>query len=331
MAKTMFGKERSPLKGKAISLDSSLLYVADGNNFLHRAKHAMKDKPVMWNDFNTSYMRGFLNILGAELLQFQPTHLAVVFDGDGEGFRKELWPTYKANRESHQNAAAGIVDNISITMRESMNNLRDFLAHLGIKCLQLRDVEGDDVIKSVVTLTNELPTIVSSNDKDILQLLKRRVSLVSTHWGLVTPDVLASKWGLKPKQVVDYLAMMGDSIDNYHGVRGVGPKYAVAILKEFGDVATFLAMVKKDHPLFKFKAKIEDSDFKIFRQLAKLVAYDLEDPEEEGRILTIDDFKLGEPDKEAITEWLESFGIRKYSPYISKVLGLTEGRVKRLF
>jgi len=208
------------------------LVLVDGSSYLYRAFHAIPQLNTAAGQ-PTNAVLGVVNMLYKLLDDYAPAEMAVVFDAPGKTFRKDLYAQYKANR-------AAMPDEL----RAQVDPLLEAIAAMGIPLLRIEGVEADDVIGTLAreASTAGRDTVISTGDKDLAQLVDERVTLVNTmdNTKLDRAGVQA-KFGVTPEQIVDYLALVGDSSDNIPGVSGVGPKTAAKWLGQYGDVETLKA------------------------------------------------------------------------------------------
>ncbi len=208
------------------------LVLIDGSSYLYRAFHAL---PPLTNEHGepTGALFGVVNMLKSILAE-KPDYVAYVVDASGPTFRDELDPTYKANR-------APMPDEL----RAQVEPLCNIVRALGISIINVPGVEADDVIGTLALrgFDEGLDVIVSTSDKDFAQLVRdpvdgRGVALVNTMSGsrLDTTQRVIEKFGVRPDQIIDYLALMGDSVDNIPGVEKCGPKTAAKWLAEYGSL-----------------------------------------------------------------------------------------------
>jgi DNA polymerase-1 len=213
------------------------LVLIDGSSYLYRAFHAL---PPLTNEHGepTGALFGVVNMLKSILAE-KPDYVAYVVDASGPTFRDELDPTYKANR-------APMPDEL----RAQVEPLCKMVHALGITILNVPGVEADDVIGTLALrgFDEGLDVIVSTSDKDFAQLVRdpvdgRGVALVNTMSGsrLDTTQRVVEKFGVRPDQIVDYLALMGDTVDNIPGVEKCGPKTAAKWLAEYGTLDGVIA------------------------------------------------------------------------------------------
>lgn len=203
---------------------SKKFVVVDGSSYLFRAYHALP--PLMTSTgIPTGAAYGVINMIKKLRVDEAPDYFAVVFDTKGKNFRHELYPEYKANRPAMPEELATQIE-----------PLHDIIKALGIPLLAIEGFEADDVIGTLAAIAKAhgLKTIISTGDKDFAQLVDDDVVLVNTMSGsrLDIPGV-RTKFGVNPNQIVDYLSLIGDSVDNVPGIPKVGPKTAAKWLNEY--------------------------------------------------------------------------------------------------
>jgi len=202
----------------------SLLLLVDGSSYLYRAFHAL---PPLTNKKGTptGAVYGVLRMVRKLIDEEQPDYIAVIFDAKGKTFRHDMYKQYKANRPPMPD-----------DLRVQIEPLHELIKALGIPLLTINNVEADDVIGTLATFANikNHRVLISTGDKDMAQLVNDRVSLINTmndsHMDI---QGVIEKFGVEPHQVIDYLALMGDKVDNIPGVPGVGPKTAVKWLQQY--------------------------------------------------------------------------------------------------
>ncbi len=215
------------------------LFLIDGYALIYRAFFAFVNRPLTNSKGeNTSAPWGFANFLFRIREEHAPDYLAVVFDA-GMSEREELYPEYKATREK-----------MPAELAESLPRIREFVAGMNDEVVELEGFEADDVIGTLALKATEagLETVIVSGDKDFYQLIGPRVSLLNPGRGgptgvqeeWVGPSNASDRLGVPPHQVVDFLALIGDSSDNVPGAPGIGPKTAVKLLEEYGSLDALL-------------------------------------------------------------------------------------------
>ncbi len=214
------------------SVSDSPLVLVDGSSYLYRAFHAI---PMLSTKSGepTNAVLGVVNMLYKLLDDLKPTRMAVVFDAPGKTFRSELYAEYKANRPPMPDE-----------LRSQVTPLLEAIEAMGIPLLRIEGVEADDVIGTLARAAAGAgsATVISTGDKDLAQLVDGHVTLVNT-MDNTTLDRrgVEQKFGVTPEQITDYLALVGDPIDNIPGIAGVGPKTAAKWLQQFRDLETLKA------------------------------------------------------------------------------------------
>jgi DNA polymerase-1 len=227
-------RKKAPASAPAVKPEAGdkPLVLVDGSSYLYRAFHAM---PALTNSRGvpTGAVYGVVNMLRRLLSDYDPEYMAVVFDAPGKTFRDDLFAEYKAQRPPMPDELVAQIEPIHAIIRA-----------LGLPLLQVEGVEADDVIG---TLAHEAArtgrdTLISTGDKDMAQLVNTHIRLVDTmkdamydHAGVVT------RFGVEPGQIIDYLALVGDTSDNIPGVPGVGPKTAAKWLQQYGTLDAIVA------------------------------------------------------------------------------------------
>ena len=205
------------------------LLLVDGSSYLYRAYHAMGQNLSAPDGAPTGAMYGVLNMLRRLRADYVHDYCAVVFDAKGKNFRHEMFPDYKATRPPMPD-----------DLRPQAEALPDLVRLMGWPVLVIPQVEADDVIGTLAKMASEAGwnVVVSTGDKDMAQLVNERVTLVNTMSG-ETLDIegVKEKFGVRPDQIRDYLALMGDKVDNVPGVEKCGPKTAVKWLEAYGSLA----------------------------------------------------------------------------------------------
>ncbi|WP_277751554.1 5'-3' exonuclease H3TH domain-containing protein, partial [Pseudomonas sp. Sample_11] len=197
------------------------LVLVDGSSYLYRAFHALPPLTTS-KGLPTGAVKGVLNMLKSLRKQYPDSPFAVVFDAKGGTFRDEMYAEYKANRPSMPD-----------DMRVQIEPLHQSVIALGFPLLCVDGVEADDVIGTLArsSAAADRPVIISTGDKDMAQLVDGHITLVNTMSGSsMDVEGVKEKFGVAPEQIIDYLALMGDSSDNIPGVPGIGPKTASGLL-----------------------------------------------------------------------------------------------------
>ena len=203
---------------------NNLFVVVDGSSYLFRAYHAL---PPLTNFTGepTGAIVGVINMLNKLLVDHPPTHVAVVFDAPGKTFRNDLYPEYKAHRPP-------MPDDLRVQIEPLQQIIRD----MGLPMLIESGVEADDVIGTLAAEATRMSmqTLISTGDKDLMQLVNEHVTLINT-MGDIRTDAqgVMDKFGVRPEQIIDFLALVGDTADNIPGVSKCGPKTAAKWLAQY--------------------------------------------------------------------------------------------------
>ncbi len=209
--------------------DAATLLLVDGMAAVYRAFFAIRNLKNS-SGVPTNAVFGFVRMLEQLVKAWRPTHLAVVFDGGLPAERLELVSDYKANRPPMPDA-----------LRAQLDSINEYLDAASIPNVRLDSCEADDVIATIAAQAAEScsRTLLATHDKDLFQLVNENTLIVPLAGKpeAMGPDEVAAKTGVRPEQIVDWLALIGDSADNIKGVPGVGPKTATKLLTEFGDVS----------------------------------------------------------------------------------------------
>jgi len=208
------------------------LVLVDASGYLFRAYHAL---PKLTNSSGeaTGALVGVLSMLRKLIDEERPDYIGVVFDASGPTFRDAIYEDYKANRPPMPD-----------DLREQLEPLKAIIRAMGLPLLEVPDVEADDVIGTLATraAAEGIPALISTGDKDMAQLVDDRITLVNTMSDTVLdPAGVNDKFGVPPERIVDYLSLVGDSVDNIPGVPKCGPKTAVKWINEYGDLDGVIA------------------------------------------------------------------------------------------
>jgi DNA polymerase-1 len=220
------------------------LVLVDGSSYLFRAYYALPDLATS-DGFPTGAIRGVIAMLRKLAKDYDGSPIAVVFDAPGKTFRDDLYSEYKANRASTPD-----------DLKQQIAPIHDIIRAMGLPLIVESGVEADDVIGTLALQATQgkRETVVSTGDKDMAQLVSDHVTLVNTMTETTMDrDGVQEKFGVAPEQIIDYLALMGDTVDNIPGVPKVGPKTAAKWLAEHGDLDTIMAQAET------FKGKIGEN------------------------------------------------------------------------
>ncbi len=206
------------------------LLLVDGSSYLYRAFHALPPLSTSRGE-PTGAVHGVAAMLKRLLKDHAPAYLAVVFDAKGKTFRDDLYPQYKAHRPAMPDE-----------LRAQIEPLHALVRAMGLPLLAVEAVEADDVIATLATQASAagIATLIASGDKDLAQLVDERVRIANDNT-ILDADGVKSKFGVPPGLIVDYLALIGDKVDNVPGVPKVGPKTATAWLERYGSLDGVIA------------------------------------------------------------------------------------------
>ena len=270
------------------------LVLIDGSSYLYRAFHALPALSTS-DGAPTGALLGVLTMIQKLLREERPAHIAVVFDAPGKTFRDEIYAEYKATRPPMPDE-----------LRAQVQPILDAIEAMGLPLLRVEGVEADDVIGTLCDRATErgLDVLVSTGDKDLAQLVSDNVTLVNTMDDTrLDRDGVKKKFDVQPEQIVDYLALVGDTSDNIPGVPKVGPKTAAKWLNEYG---TAEGVVEHAEAI---KGKVGESlrdhveQLWLSRKLAK-IACDIE------LDISIDDLDARSPDTAALRKLYGRYELR---------------------
>jgi DNA polymerase-1 len=208
------------------------LLLVDGSSYLYRAYHALPDLRNRAGE-PTGAIYGVINMLRRLRREVPADYIACVFDAKGKTFRDEQYPAYKANRPPMPDDLSAQIEPLHALVRA-----------LGWPLLMIEGVEADDVIGTLARAAAQagMRTVVSTGDKDLAQLVNDHVTLVNTMSNeTLDPAAVTAKFGVPPERIVDYLTLIGDSVDNVPGVEKVGPKTAAKWLQQYGSLDALVA------------------------------------------------------------------------------------------
>ena len=268
------------------------LVLVDGSSYLYRAFHALPPLTTS-KGLPTGAVKGVLNMLKSLRKQYPESPFAVVFDAKGGTFRDEMFAEYKANRPSMPD-----------DMRVQIDFLHNCVKGLGYPLLCVEGVEADDVIGTLArsSAAADRPVVISTGDKDMAQLVDGHITLVNTMTGSVL-DVagVKEKFGVGPEHIIDYLALMGDKVDNIPGVPGVGEKTAAGLLVGInGGLKELYENLDKVPTLAIRGAKTLPAKLEEHRDMAFL-SYQLATIKVDVPLdIELDALHCGEPDREAL-------------------------------
>ncbi len=266
--------------------EKKTLVLVDGSSYLYRAFHALPPLTTS-NGEPTGAVLGVLNMLQKLITEHDPDRIAVVFDAKGKTFRDEIFEEYKANRPPMPD-----------DLRCQVTPLLEAIEALGLPLMRVAGVEADDVIGTLAAQAsrNGWDVVVSTGDKDMAQLVSDRITLVNTMTGTRLDRAgVEEKFGVRPYQIVDFLALVGDTSDNIPGVPKVGPKTAAKWLSQYGDIEGIKANADEIQGKVGESLRENLDRLDLSRQLATIVC-DLE------LDTSAEDLSQREPDLERLRE-----------------------------
>jgi DNA polymerase-1 len=271
------------------------LILVDGSSYLFRAYHAL---PKLTNSKGeaTGALVGVLNMLRKLREDYHPDYMAVVFDAEGKTFRDRLYADYKANRPPMPD-----------DLREQIAPLHAVIRAMGLPLLTIPDVEADDVIGTLARRAAKqgLATLISTGDKDMAQLVDEHITLVNTMSDtLLDREGVIQKFGVPPERIVDFLSLVGDSVDNIPGVPKCGPKTAAKWIAELGGLDA--VMENADQVKGKVGEHLRESLDRL--PLARTLTTIKDDLDLD---LEPTDLQPGEPDVETLRGWYQRFESRR--------------------
>ena len=284
------------------------LFLLDAYALIYRSYYAfIKNPRINSKGLNTSAIMGFLNTLNEVLTKEQPTHIGVAFDPHGPTFRSEAYPAYKAQREETPE-----------DIRKAVPIIKDLLKAYRIPILQADGYEADDVIGTLAEKAGSIgvETYMLTPDKDYGQLVRDNVFIYRPRHGggyeTMGPKEVCEKYGIpSPATVIDLLALMGDSADNFPGCPGVGEKTAVKLINDFGSIEQLIA--RSSEIKGKLREKVEEhvEDIKMSYFLATIKT---DVPIE----LDMESLKLVEPNEDELGKLLLDLEMKSFSDRVLK-------------
>ncbi|PRD13686.1 DNA polymerase I [Pantoea coffeiphila] len=279
------------------------LILVDGSSYLYRAYHAF---PPLTNSAGepTGAMYGVLNMLRSLLLQYKPSHVAVVFDAKGKTFRDELFEEYKSHRPPMPD-----------DLRAQIEPLHTMVKAMGLPLLAVSGVEADDVIGTLALAAEKMgkPVLISTGDKDMAQLVTPNITLINTmNNAILGPEEVVEKYGIPPSLIIDFLALMGDSSDNIPGVPGVGEKTAQALLQGLGGIKDIYANLDSVAGLTFRGAKTMAAKLEKNKEMA-LLSYQLATIKTDVELdRTCDQLTVNEPATEELLALFKQYEFRRW-------------------
>lgn len=282
---------------------SNPLILVDGSSYLYRAFFASQQADLRTSTgLPSGAVRVMANMMRSLRKQYPDCHVAVVFDAKGKTFRDDIYPEYKATRASMPD-----------DLRSQVAPIHQMIKAMGFPFLMVEGVEADDVIGTLARQATEkqLPVLISTGDKDMAQLVSDHVTLIDTMKDVKTDrEGVIEKFGVPPELIIDYLALMGDKVDNIPGMTGVGEKTALALLQGIGSIDEIAANLDKVAALgFRgskaFADKFREQEEQV--RLSYVLATIKTDVELEQ---SLEELELGPIDKEALLAVYREYELR---------------------
>ncbi|MCI8631178.1 MAG: DNA polymerase I [Firmicutes bacterium] len=268
------------------------IVIIDGNSLINRAYYAMQRPMITKGGLYTHGVYGFLNMLTKIFKDYEPEYIGVTFDRKAPTFRHLEYDAYKAGRKK-----------MSPELAMQLPLLKDVLAAMNIKMLEIDGFEADDIIGTVTKRAEEegLEPYIITGDKDELQLASDITKVIITRKGISEFEMydrqaMIDKYGFTPEQFIDFKGLMGDQSDNIPGLPGVGEKTATKLILEYGSVENLIASTDS-MPAGKLKDKIEENA-PLAVMSKRLATINTSVPIE----IDFDEFKTEEPDYDALIE-----------------------------
>jgi len=287
--------------------------LVDGSSYLYRAFHALPPLNTSTGE-PTGAVKGVISMLRRLLKDYPESPVAVVFDAKGKTFRDELFAEYKAQRPPMPDELRAQVEPIHAIVRA-----------MGLPLICEPGVEADDVIGTLARQASECgrPVVISTGDKDMAQLVNAHTTLVNTMTDTRLDEAgVEEKFGIPPSRIIDFLALMGDKVDNIPGVPGVGEKTALALLQGLGGLDDIYAALDQVATLNFRGAKSMAAKLEAERERAylsyQLATIKLDVPLQES----VQALHNGEPDNAALREWYARLEFRSW---LEELLGNVEG------
>ena len=271
------------------------LVLVDGSSYVYRAYHALPTRLTNAQGEPTGAVLVVLNMLQKFLKDYQPRRIAVVFDAPGKTFRDELFTAYKAHRPTMPDE-----------LRAQIEPLLSIIRAQGLPLLRVAGVEADDVIGTLACRAAQAgqSVLISTGDKDMAQLVNDSITLINTmNDSRLDRAGVKTKFDVYPEQIIDYLALIGDSSDNIPGIEKVGPKTGAKLLQQFGSLDGLVAHVAEIPGKVGENLRAGLATLELSRRLAT-IRTDLELP------LSLEELTPGAPDLAALRELYTRYELR---------------------
>lgn len=300
------------------------IMIWDGNWYIHRSHHSFGKYRRLTNSRgeDVTILYGFLQMLGSDLMRYRPTHAVAVFDGlDSAKYRRDIYPNYKISRHTEDTSSSSVEDH-DIAVLEQIAKIRVALDYLGITVMVHDYVEGDDLLAALVTkfCSQHNKILICCGDKDIAAVVQPGVKIYNSQMKVLFNEAgILNRYGVNPDQMVEYLCLLGDDIDDIPGCPGIGKTNAVRILTTYGSVKEAVKSGKEPKLVQWYKDK--DRGYSLAKKLITLRT-DLKIN------ASLEDIIIKAPEPDAV-DVLKDLGIRK--PHDWFIEHLSGHRVKPLF
>ncbi len=285
--------------------------LVDGSSYLFRAYHAL---PPLNNSKGqpTGAIKGVINMIRKLQQDYPESKVIVVFDAKGKNFRHDLYPEYKANRPPMPD-----------DLRSQIEPILKIIEAMGLPLLIVPEVEADDVIGVLANQATErkIDVVISTGDKDMAQLVSEHVTLINTMTGVIMDEQgVVEKFGVRPDQIIDYLALVGDSVDNIPGVPKCGPKTAVKWLTEHQSMQGVIDNADKVGGKIGEYLRASIETLPLSYELATIKT-DIELPE------SLEQIQHQPADQDALLDLFEEFEFRSWVKELKSATSANEGNV----
>ena len=285
--------------------------VVDGNSFIYRAYHATKHlKQTTADGVSTGAINGVLNMIHSLAHRFIETPIVMVFDSEEDSFRKTIYPDYKATRTTPPDG-----------LLAQLPAIHELVRAMGLPVLIEPGVEADDVIGTLAqdAIDNDHLLLICTGDKDMAQLVCNNVRLLDTMKNTLTCELgVVDKFGVRPDQIIDFLALVGDSVDNIPGIKGVGGKTAAELLNAMGSLDNMLDNVEEVRKLpIRNASGIADAmvSDRVTIKMARFLATIKRDVPLD---VTLDTIEYDDPEYETLLEYVHFYEL-EYNPMMRRL------------
>ena len=271
--------------------------IIDGSSIINRAFYAIKNLSTK-TGIQTNAVYGFLKSLESNLKKIEPKYVAVLFDAKGKKFRHELYADYKGGRKKFPEEL-----NLQISF------IHEILERRGIKTLSVENYEADDIAGSLVNkFKNQVEIYLLTGDRDYFQLVDKNVKVIfaaTKSQNIYDEDAIIEEFGLKPSQLIDLKALIGDKSDNIPGIKGVGEKSVTPLLQEYNDINGIYDNLDKIKSK-SLRTKLEENKDDV------LLSYKLGEIYKNLKMDDLDEFIIKESDEESLQEIYRKLELKDY-------------------